>query len=133
VWQTTDAAKALLEKIRAQEVKKRICSQRAEELEETGKGTLPASFMKLFTTSNMGLNVQQTGAGPRDKKMQRNFRTEMIRLYGSYDKKQERLWCPILREWIIPKRAYNSDFSWMLVCHSDCRRCLLSPSTVVNA
>jgi hypothetical protein len=59
--------------------------------------------MKLFTTSKMGLNIKQTGAGPRDKQMQSNFRTEMIKLYACYDEKQERLLCPILSEWIIPK------------------------------
>jgi HNH endonuclease len=99
VWRDSDEAKALFEKMRAQEVRKRISQQRAQELEEKGTRTLRASSMKLFTASKMGLNIKQTGAGPRDKKVQSEFRNEIIRVYGSRHEHKKWLWCPILGSW----------------------------------
>jgi hypothetical protein len=48
----------------------------------TSKGLKP-SFMKLFTTSKMGLGIKNTGAGKRDGWLQTEFKREMLRDYGS--------------------------------------------------
>jgi hypothetical protein len=115
VWKNTDEAKALFEKIRAQEVKERICHQRSQELKETGNRTLRAAFMKLFTSSKMGLNIKQTGAGARSKKMQSDFQSKMIDLYGSRHESQKHwLWCPVLGDWEVAQHVTTAHlFAYM--------------------
>ncbi|KAL2223429.1 hypothetical protein M432DRAFT_587350 [Thermoascus aurantiacus ATCC 26904] len=77
-----------------------MCEQRSHQLNDTGKGrSLRASFMKLFTTSKMGLGIKSTGAGDRDDKMQNDFRREMIQVYGSLHKTEGWIWCPVLGDW----------------------------------
>ncbi|KKA18479.1 hypothetical protein T310_7576 [Rasamsonia emersonii CBS 393.64] len=85
----TEEAKAIFERIKAHKVQQRICSQRSENLAEKGKRSLRASFMKLFTTSKMGLGIKDTGAGN----------------YGSQQPEDEDLlWCPIMRKWTPSKQ-----------------------------
>lgn len=67
-WEKTEEeAKKLFEQLRASEYKTRSCEKRAERLnEENQRRYRPARFMKLFTTSKMGLGISTTGAGKRN-------------------------------------------------------------------
>jgi hypothetical protein len=103
IWQTTEEAKALFEKIRAHKVQQKICNRRSEELAEKGRRCLSASFMKFFITSRMGLGIKDIGAGKRDGKLQTNFRKDMINAYGSQHKNEDLLWCPIIGKWNRPQ------------------------------
>ncbi|RAK95443.1 HNH endonuclease signature motif containing protein [Aspergillus ibericus CBS 121593] len=98
-WQKTEEAKMLFEQIRAHEVTTAACNKRIEQLEPRASWgrRLRASFMKLFTTSKMGLGIKNTGAGERDGRSQTQFRTDMIEVYGSRNpERDEYLWCPIM-------------------------------------
>jgi hypothetical protein len=103
VWQTTEEAKNLFQQIKAHQVKSQICNQRSEQLTEKGDRSMRASFIKLFTTSKMGLGIKDTGAGKRDGKLQTDFRKEMIKVYGSQHESEDLLWCPIVGKWTNPK------------------------------
>jgi HNH endonuclease len=103
VWQTTEEAKKLFQQIKAHQVKSQICNQRSGQLTEKGDRSMRASFMKLFTTSKMGLGIKDTGASKRDGKLQTDFRKEMIKVYRSQHKSEDLLWCPIVGKWTNPK------------------------------
>ncbi|KAN0074034.1 hypothetical protein V8E54_007971 [Elaphomyces granulatus] len=103
-WKDCEEAKSIFEQIRSHEVQKKICIQRSEELVGR-KRSIRSSFMKLFTPSNMGLAIKDTGASKRNRKDRNNFRTEIIDAYASRYEKQDWLWCPILGEWIHSKHT----------------------------
>lgn len=101
-WQATEEAKRIFEQIQAHKVQHRICSQRLEKVTDngTGKRSLRASFMKLFTTSKMGLGIKQTGAGERGRWIQMDFKTSCIDAYEAGKPREKTpLWCPVLGEW----------------------------------
>jgi len=114
-WETSEEVKSTLERIKAYKVQRRICNQRSEKLREKGSRSLRASFVKLFTTSKMGLGIKDTGAGKRDGKLQSQFRKAMIDAYGSRHPTEEGLlWCPILERWTPEKEMTAVHlFSWM--------------------
>lgn len=101
-WEQTKEAQDLFEQIRAQNVTAKICHDQAKRLSGIReKRSLRASFMKLFTTSKMGLDVSITGSGPRDSNEQSRFRADIINAYdSSYPASEPWLWCPILGTWI---------------------------------
>jgi hypothetical protein len=101
-WQATEKAKEIFEELKAHEVQHRICSGRAEKLAEGGKRSLRASFMKFFTTSKMGLEIKDTGAGKRDRSIQAKFRNDMIEVYLSKHQEEDWLWCPIFGHYFPP-------------------------------
>jgi HNH endonuclease len=103
-WKNGEEAKSIFEQIHSHEVQKMICTQRSEEPVER-KRSIRSTFMKLFTTSKMGLAIKDTGAGKRNRKDQINFRTEIINSYASRHEKQDWLWCPILGEWLHSKHT----------------------------
>ncbi|OGM44733.1 hypothetical protein ABOM_007399 [Aspergillus bombycis] len=112
-WENTEEAKRLFEEIRSREVARRLARKRQEDLEETSKGrTLRASFMKLFTTSKMGLGIAGTGAGKRDAAVQKQFREDMIEKYGAQNPEQDFIWCPILGQHVSHATAAHL-FAWM--------------------
>ncbi|KAJ5462911.1 hypothetical protein N7475_007855 [Penicillium sp. IBT 31633x] len=99
-WKNSDEAKAISQQIRAQEKSQKICQQRIEALAlEAPKRGLIASFMKLFTTSKMGLGISSTGAGRRDLDKQSKFRSDMIKEYNAQRSGYEHLWCPVFGDW----------------------------------
>jgi hypothetical protein len=101
-WQATEKAKEIFEELKAHKVQHRICSGRAEKLAEGGKRSLRASFVKFFTTSKMGLDIKDTGAGKRDRSLQAKFRNDMMEVYLSKHREEDWLWCPILGEYFTP-------------------------------
>ncbi|KAJ5382383.1 hypothetical protein N7517_000294 [Penicillium concentricum] len=112
-WEYTEDAKSILEKIEAHKKAKQICERRVQQLdEETPHRSLTTSFMKLFTTSKMGMNVAPTtgppGQGKRDPEDQARFRASLITTYNSrYQEGRDYpeignsdwLWCPVLHAW----------------------------------
>ncbi|KAJ5908279.1 hypothetical protein N7495_000961 [Penicillium taxi] len=57
-WEHTEEAKRLLEQIKAHEATEKILNNRASKLDESRKGRpLRVSFMRLFTTSKIGIDI----------------------------------------------------------------------------
>ncbi|RWQ91615.1 hypothetical protein C8Q69DRAFT_122967 [Paecilomyces variotii] len=114
-WETTEEAKSILERIKAYKVQRRICDQRSEKVGEKGSHSLRASFVKLFTTSQMGLEIKDTGAGKRDGKLQIQVRKATIDAYGSrHPTEEDLLWCPILERWTPESEMTAAPlFAWM--------------------
>ncbi|KAJ5970088.1 uncharacterized protein N7479_000006 [Penicillium vulpinum] len=100
-WKKTDEAKCILERIKAQEQTKKICEDRVSQIENAPhRKSLRTSFMKLFTTSTMGMAIENTGAGGRDPSQQANFRSTMIEMYGAKHPTQSWLWDPIIGDYV---------------------------------
>ncbi|KAE8164545.1 hypothetical protein BDV40DRAFT_298344 [Aspergillus tamarii] len=114
-WEKTEEAKRLFEEIRSREVTKKLARKRQEDLEEMSNGrTLRASFMKLFTTSKMGLGIADTGAGKRDRSAQSKFRADMIERYGAQHPEESFIWCPIFGQWLSAEGVTAAHlFAWM--------------------
>ncbi|KAJ5406619.1 hypothetical protein N7465_007903 [Penicillium sp. CMV-2018d] len=99
-WEKTDEGKMILERIKAEQQTKTICEDRVFQLQNgPPPRSLRSSFMKLFTTSSMGLAIKDTGAGQRNTSQQSNFRTDMIQAYEAKHPSEEWLWCPILGDY----------------------------------
>ena len=101
-WEETEAGKNLLKQIEAERQSMKICEERAKSLDENAprKRGLRATFMKLFTTSTMGLAITSTGAGKRSSSDQSAFRKRLIEAYQAEEPDMECLWCPILGVWV---------------------------------
>ncbi|KAJ5721579.1 uncharacterized protein N7483_009513 [Penicillium malachiteum] len=83
-WEATEEAKGILESLNAHKQAERFCSGRAERLQEKNpERTLRASFMRLFTTSRMGININWTGSGERKRSDQIEWRNAMIKAYNA--------------------------------------------------
>ncbi|CAG7937422.1 unnamed protein product [Penicillium salamii] len=100
-WKDSDEAKALAQQTKAHEVSRKICEKRRNDISTRIRSEcLRASFMKLFTTSKLGLGIMHTGSERRNPDDQSLFRTNMIR---EYDAKRpdndDHLWCPVLGDW----------------------------------
>ncbi|KAJ5918166.1 hypothetical protein N7454_010541 [Penicillium verhagenii] len=100
-WKASDEGKNITSMIKAQEKNRDICKQRVEQLTVSDRGSrLRASFVKLFTTSKMGLGITSTGTGSRPTDKQSAFRADMISKYNAQREGEDNLlWCPILGQW----------------------------------
>ncbi|KAJ5534969.1 hypothetical protein N7527_001223 [Penicillium freii] len=99
-WRDSDEAKALAQQAKAHETSQKICEKRKDDLHTRSRPRgLRVSFMKLFTTSKLGLGILHTGAGRRNPDEQTLFRTSMIREYGAQRPGYDHLWCPVLGDW----------------------------------
>lgn len=100
-WKQTDEAKRILEQIHAHEHSLKIYEERVKNLEhDIDYGRMRKSWMKLFTTSKMGMAILNTGAGKRSSTDQSRFKDELIEKYAALKPgKKKSLWCPILRTW----------------------------------
>ncbi|PLB53872.1 hypothetical protein P170DRAFT_396820 [Aspergillus steynii IBT 23096] len=101
-WERTDVARNLFEQIRAQEYRVRKFKAQSEQLSQNSRTRrFCASFMKLFTTSTLGLGAKErAGAGKRDSSEQSCFRAELMLQYKSMHDTQDFAWCPILGEYV---------------------------------
>lgn len=107
-WQKTEKARHIFEQLRAQGNRMSSFTAQRDSLSLTKpKRSLRESFMKLFTTSGLGLNIK-TGAGQRDSNVQSNFRSRLLQDYNSLDNKGN-AWCPILGAYI--------DSDWVTASH----------------
>ncbi|KAJ5736089.1 uncharacterized protein N7483_001214 [Penicillium malachiteum] len=90
------SAKALLESINTQKQAQKIYCDRVSHLgEKQPARTLKAVFIRLFTTSRMGININWTGAGKRKRAEQSNWRAELIKAYNAKHPIEDQLWCPV--------------------------------------
>ncbi|PKY03798.1 hypothetical protein P168DRAFT_311344 [Aspergillus campestris IBT 28561] len=106
-WEKTEEARRLFAQIRAQMHRVASFSHQRDSLSLCkSKGGLITSFMKLFTSSPLGLNIR-TGAGPRDSKTQSSFRAQLLKDYDSLDE-QGNAWCPILGCYLDPDNVTAS-------------------------
>lgn len=102
VWANREAARDLFSRMRATENKLKRYKERTAALSlGRPRGTLRALFMKLFTTSSMGLGIH-TGEGKRNSTIQSNFRKRLLDDYKSLDE-EGWAWCPILHSRFRPK------------------------------
>jgi hypothetical protein len=100
-WEKTDEAKRIFEKIQAQEQTRKICEDRVAKLQNAPpRRSLRASFMKLFTTSTMGMAIKDTGAGSRDTSEQAKFRGTLIEVHEAKHPTEPWLWDPIMGDYI---------------------------------
>jgi HNH endonuclease len=67
------------------------------------------AFIELYTTSKMGLGINDTGRGRRDTSDQSNFRAACIKAYNASDPDPttKLLWCPVTKSW-VPKDLTNA-------------------------
>lgn len=107
-WKKTQDAQKILVELHAKDRQRRLCQEQAERLAVDSKdtsGSLRRSFIRLFTTSKLGLGILSTGAGKRGSRRQSRFRKELIETYNSrYPDNDvdnsDLLWCPILSSWM---------------------------------
>ncbi|KAJ9318384.1 hypothetical protein DTO271D3_1046 [Paecilomyces variotii] len=106
-WAKSEEARSLFEQIRAQEYRVRSFSAQSKALSlDDPKRTLRGSFMKFFTTSTLGLGIQEgSGAGKRDSTIQSSFRSRLLEKYESLDDTGEYAWCPILHKFIAKENT----------------------------
>jgi hypothetical protein len=99
-WALTDAAKDIAQQIKAEERTRVSSISHLEKMKKDGKpGILRRCFMKIFTTSSMGMGIKNSGAGPRDSSMQSNFKAGLITAYNSQHPTLPWRWCPVLGCW----------------------------------
>jgi hypothetical protein len=84
-WEKTEAAAELFQEIKTREVGKTICKRQSKVLlsVDSIKKATQQSFIKLFTTSSLGLGIANTGAGRRDPSQQTCFRSDLIEAYNA--------------------------------------------------
>lgn len=78
----------------------KLCLKRANRLKidaESEAGTRRRVFMKLFTTSHLGLNITNNSIGKRDNGAQSKFRADLLEISESRhpDREKNLFWCPI--------------------------------------
>ena len=128
----SETAQKLFAEMKAHEIDEKACERQANRLALT-KGdvqkTSRRTFIKLFTTSKMGLNITSTGAGRRDTTVQSNFRCDLIKAYDSKhsDPKKAFLWCPILKTWCLKQHTTAAHlFAYMHT--QECMDAIFGPS-----
>ena len=100
-WIDTTPARALLEEMKAEEADEKMCKRQALRLiSETGQTKNPIRhvFIKLFTSSKLGLGIAAAAAGKRDSREQSQFRKSLIKSYDA-ESSEGFLWCPVLKDW----------------------------------
>ncbi|RDW81537.1 HNH endonuclease signature motif containing protein [Aspergillus mulundensis] len=103
-WDRTEEGKAITEERMAKKNLAILYRSRAEELDEEKwdeqRGFRP-TFYRLFSSSKLGWNVMNTGAGKRNPQDQSNFRRELIEsMDARHQTDKDSLWCPILGKWL---------------------------------
>ncbi|KAJ5443625.1 uncharacterized protein N7458_007497 [Penicillium daleae] len=98
-WSDTPEAQRIFEQTNASNQRKRSYEKRIKELSNQ-RGSIRASFMKLFTTSKLGLDIATTGSGKRSSEEQSKFRQALIDSYQVRQPGTGYLWCPIMRAYI---------------------------------
>lgn len=109
MWLKTFRAGELLIEMKTQVLDQKLCERQALRLKwakgEEEKGHR-RTFMKIFTTSSMGLNISnKSRGGKRNPKDQQNFRAALLEVSKANhpDPRSDTFWCP------ITSRYYTSD------------------------
>lgn len=107
-WERTDEARELFQQIRAQQHRTASFTAQSEVLMlNKPKRSLRETFMRLFTTSSIGLGIS-TGTGKRDGGFQADFRSQLLNDYASLDETGDWAWCPILHKY-LPHRNVTAS------------------------
>lgn len=112
-WINSATAQELFEELKAEQANERVYGRQAARLtneNSQSKKTLRRAFMKLFTTSKLGLGITSTGAGKRKGEVQTEFRKSLIDSYGCKHPDEKWLWCPILKAWQTPVTTKAAHF-----------------------
>ena len=104
-WLLTQAAKDLIEEERAWELRHKSCKKQAERLSIRPCDRFKAwrrSWMQMFTTSKMGLDISTTGIGALDNSLQSRFREELLEKMNATnpDPIANQVWCSVISEWV---------------------------------
>ena len=107
-WEQTSEAQDLFAQIKAYQSEEKLYERQKLRLAtDKPRKSLRRSFLELFTTSKIGLEINSAGQGKRDSGEQSRFRKAVIESYNSahpnFGRKNEFLWDPILNCW-IPER-----------------------------
>lgn len=98
-WMQSEQGITLIEEMKARTLEERLCNTQAERLKLEKGSTLTAgrrAFMKLFTTSTIGLGIKNTGAGARPSEDQTSFRNALFDVAKQGpDPGFSEVWCPI--------------------------------------
>jgi hypothetical protein len=112
-FQQSEKATRLREQLYALETDERLFRAQAKRLSTGGKieKSKRRSFIELFTTSKIGLGINNTGRGRRDTSDQSRFRAACIKAYNASDPdpKTGLHWCPVIKTWVpqsITKAAH---------------------------
>jgi hypothetical protein len=82
----SDIAKNFIEDIKICETEGRIYQKQAARVKTSSpERSLRRSFMQLFTSSHLGLDISDSRTGHRDNSKQSNFRAAIIKEYGLKD------------------------------------------------
>ena len=120
-WTETQVAKDLWDQFKAKELEEKLLRKQHSRIlkGEREPGSTRRVFMKLFTTSKIGLKVMDTGAGRRDSTDQSVFRERMIELYGCRFPETDpnrivnSLWCPVTCQYVKSGDARAAHlFAW---------------------
>ncbi|KAJ5880620.1 uncharacterized protein N7473_011673 [Penicillium subrubescens] len=98
-WRDTPQAQRIFEQTRASEQTKRSYEKRIEQFGHQ-RNPIRATFMRLFTTSKLGLDISTTGAGARNPQEQSKFREALIESHQAKQPVTDYLWCPIMGEYL---------------------------------
>ena len=89
-FMSTQTARPLQKQLKVWETKQKVYRSRATELKTTNdpERTSRRVFMKLFTSSPLGLNIKEAVAGRRETRHQSNFRDDIIKKYNLTSSKE---------------------------------------------
>ncbi|KAL2809439.1 hypothetical protein BJX63DRAFT_445290 [Aspergillus granulosus] len=108
-WERTDEGRAILEKIIAQQKRVDSFAKQRDTLLQPHR-SLRASYIKHWTSSKGGLDITAAGtSGPRDSKIQSQFRAGLFRDYESLDR-DGNAWCPVLGMYVDSENVVASHF-----------------------
>lgn len=96
----TTKAKDLRDEICAHCLDEKICPKQAMRLETDAVGEEDCRrrvFIKVFTTSHLGLNITNNGIGKRDSGDQSKFQADLLEISesGHPDEARDIVWCPV--------------------------------------
>lgn len=106
IFDETDEAKRLAERANAQNTDRTLCRKQSQLLQKKGfAASLRSAWVKLYTSSKLGLDINRLSAGARDSSVKGNFRTELMKVTEQVDldERKDLIWCPITSCWFKPK------------------------------
>ena len=119
-WENSEESRNMLIEAYAKDKQRNLCNKQAERLSTSSHdeaSSLRRSYIRLFTTSKLGLGILGTGAGKRGSRTQSTFRKQLIEYYDSVDPehaKRRLLWCPIIGDWVESVNLYAAHiFGYM--------------------
>ena len=104
-FEASAEGRALLEKEAAQRTDQRLCRRQAERYNKAGfSASLKRTFLNIYTSSKLGLDISKLAGGERGSSEQSKFRKDLLEMSGQVHpvKKMNRVWCPVISQWLVP-------------------------------